>query len=140
MASWFLGNFKPSQSSDESGEKLKKKVDESQLVSKSAVLASKDEMTAKPSNSSSEGGPKRVICHGRVDRLEDKVPELWWKTVFADSMYLKTDGDVVEDPDITKDEINQLIKSIPEVQDIFTRKDNASNGGLHATFSCSTVS
>jgi hypothetical protein len=61
------------------------------------------------------------ICHGRIAKLEEKVPEFWWKTLFADSMYLKTDGDVVEDPDITKEEIEQLVDSIPEIRDIFLK-------------------
>lgn len=63
----------------------------------------------------------KAICRGRVANLADKVPEAWWKTVFADSMYLKTDGDVVEDPDITKDEIKQLIKFLPQVERVFQR-------------------
>ena len=47
------------------------------------------------------------ICHGRVkeDDFERMVPAQWWKTVFADGLYLKTDGDVVEDPEITREEI-----------------------------------
>jgi hypothetical protein len=46
-------------------------------------------------------------CHGRVteDDFEKMVPAQWWKHVFADSYYLKTDGDVVEDPEITKEEL-----------------------------------
>jgi hypothetical protein len=36
------------------------------------------------------------------------VPSSWWTTVFADSMYLKTDGDVIEDPEITREEIALL--------------------------------
>lgn len=47
------------------------------------------------------------ICHGRVKEgdFERMVPAQWWKTVFADGLYLKTDGDVVEDPEITREEI-----------------------------------
>ncbi|KAJ3035614.1 hypothetical protein HK097_004161, partial [Rhizophlyctis rosea] len=52
--------------------------------------------------------PAKPVCHGRVPDLEKMVPAHWWKTVFADSMYLKTDGDVVEDPDITTEEVAML--------------------------------
>jgi hypothetical protein len=47
------------------------------------------------------------VCHGRVPEqdFEKMVPAQWWKSVFADALYLKTDGDVVEDPEITKEEI-----------------------------------
>ncbi|KAJ3053933.1 hypothetical protein HDU99_007875, partial [Rhizoclosmatium hyalinum] len=48
--------------------------------------------------------PNVVHCHGRVDDLESMVPAEWWTQVFNDSMYLKTDGDVVEDPEVTKQE------------------------------------
>jgi hypothetical protein len=58
------------------------------------------------------------ICHGRVAQLQDKVPKSWWKTVFADEMYLRTDGDVVEDPDITKSEIGEFMKSVPAFLEI----------------------
>ncbi|TPX47760.1 D-alanine---D-alanine ligase [Synchytrium endobioticum] len=51
-----------------------------------------------------------LICHGRVSDLEAMVPSQWWKTVFADAMYLKTDGDVVEDPDITSEEVKMLVE------------------------------
>ena len=50
---------------------------------------------------------RNSVCHGRVpeEDFEKMVPDQWWKTVFADGLYLKTDGDVVEDPEITKEEI-----------------------------------
>lgn len=35
------------------------------------------------------------------------VPAQWWTTVF-DAMYLKTDGDMVEDVEVTKDEVGML--------------------------------
>lgn len=51
--------------------------------------------------------PLNATCHGRVveDDFERMVPAQWWKHVFADAYYLKTDGDVVEDPEITKEEL-----------------------------------
>ena len=50
------------------------------------------------------------VCYGRVKEsdFERMVPDQWWKTLFADDLYLKTDGDVVEDPEITKEEIRML--------------------------------
>jgi len=58
-------------------------------------------------------------CYGRVHNLEDMVPTQWWTTVF-DAMYLKTDGDVVEDPEITKEEIIMLEKDL-ELRKIFLK-------------------
>ena len=52
--------------------------------------------------------PTQSVCYGRLKDLEMMVPAQWWKTVFADSMYLKTDGDVIEDPEITNEEIALL--------------------------------
>lgn len=60
------------------------------------------------------------ICHGRVSNLQEMVPEQWWKTLFSDAMYLKTDGDVVEDPAITREELEELIR-IPEIKSIFMK-------------------
>jgi D-alanine-D-alanine ligase len=55
-----------------------------------------------------------TVCYGPVEDLGALVPVTWWKTVFSDALYLKTDGDVVEDADITKEEIS-LLRRIPEV-------------------------
>lgn len=54
------------------------------------------------------------VCHGPVNDVdfEKMVPAQWWKTLFADELYLKTDGDVVEDPEITREEI-RLTSRIP---------------------------
>lgn len=59
-------------------------------------------------------------CYGRVSDLETMVPAQWWKKVFADAIYLKTDGDVVEDPEITREEIAMLEKR-SGVAEIFQR-------------------
>lgn len=56
----------------------------------------------------------KVTCHGPVADLGSMVPALWWKGVFSDELYLKTDGDVVEDEDITREEIS-LLSNITEV-------------------------
>jgi hypothetical protein len=47
--------------------------------------------------------------YGRIRDLEAMVPKQWWTTVF-DELYLKTDGDVVEDPDITREEVSLLTR------------------------------
>ncbi|KAF9286518.1 hypothetical protein BGZ68_002841 [Mortierella alpina] len=71
-----------------------------------------------------------VICHGRVQDPESRVPDAWWKTVFGDNLYLQTDGDVVEDPAITLEEI-RLLESYGPIQDIFQR--TTSIGGTAQT-------
>jgi hypothetical protein len=60
-----------------------------------------------PANDVAASDKALSICFGRVNEadFERMVPAQWWKTVFADGLYLKTDGDVVEDPEITKEEI-----------------------------------
>ncbi|KAI8909940.1 hypothetical protein DFJ77DRAFT_550381 [Powellomyces hirtus] len=72
-----------------------------------------------------------AVCHGRVSDLEAMVPSHWWQTVFADAMYLKTDGDVVEDPEITKEEVG-LLESDPDIQSIFLRGSDKSFPGRPA--------
>ncbi|EDQ89489.1 uncharacterized protein MONBRDRAFT_25176 [Monosiga brevicollis MX1] len=52
-----------------------------------------------------------TVCHGIVDSLEAKLPEKWWETLF-DEMYLKTDGDVVENADITADEVDAILNAV----------------------------
>jgi len=46
---------------------------------------------------------------GAVEDLERYVPPDWWRRIF-DSLYLKTDGDVVNDPDITRKEVDMIIR------------------------------
>jgi len=60
---------------------------------------------------------KITVCHGRVKNPEAMVSDTWWKSVFADSLYLQTDGDVVEDPEITLQEI-RMMENIPAVHSI----------------------
>ncbi len=49
---------------------------------------------------------------GPVDSLEDHLPEEWWKTVFTKT-YLMTDGDVVENADNTREDIDLVSKIVP---------------------------
>ncbi|KAJ3008041.1 hypothetical protein HKX48_008806 [Thoreauomyces humboldtii] len=72
-----------------------------------------------------------AVCHGRVSDLGAMVPKQWWQTVFADAMYLKTDGDVVEDAEITKEEVG-LLESDPAIMNIFVRGGSAEKGTASA--------
>ena len=85
------------------------------------LLSSANLMNATSNLSKSK---KDVTCYGRVSKLETMVPEQWWKTVFSDALYLQTDGDVVEDPDITRDELEEIQNIIPDVKRIFNQGDN----------------
>lgn len=46
---------------------------------------------------------------GPVSDLERHLPTDWWRTLF-NALYLKTDGDVVENPENTKRDIDMVIK------------------------------
>ncbi|MFX1456387.1 MAG: methyltransferase domain-containing protein [Promethearchaeota archaeon] len=50
-------------------------------------------------------GKNSSICLGPVINLEEYVKNDWWKRIF-NSFYLKTDGDVVEDHNITNGEVD----------------------------------
>ncbi|HRQ45151.1 MAG TPA: methyltransferase domain-containing protein [Candidatus Goldiibacteriota bacterium] len=51
------------------------------------------------------GSKNRVITKGPVKNLEQHVHPEWWRNIF-NSYYIMTDGDVVEDNQITKQEID----------------------------------
>lgn len=53
--------------------------------------------------------PARTL--GPISDLERHLPSEWWKTLF-NSLYLKTDGDVVENDTNTKAEVDVLIDSL----------------------------
>lgn len=46
---------------------------------------------------------------GPISDLERHLPPDWWRTLF-NSLYLKTDGDVVENPENTRQEVDLVIK------------------------------
>ncbi|KAF9153668.1 hypothetical protein BG015_002926 [Linnemannia schmuckeri] len=81
--------------------------------------------TANTTNTSNTNG---VICHGRVKNPETMVSKTWWKTVFGDQLYLQTDGDVVEDPAITLEEV-RLLEGITAVRDILQASTTSSTSG-----------
>lgn len=53
-------------------------------------------------------GPQRTV--GPISDLERHLPSDWWKTLF-NSLYLKTDGDVVENLKTTAQEIDYIIRT-----------------------------
>ncbi len=55
------------------------------------------------------GHKNRFRSLGPVLNLEEHVPSDWWRYIF-NSTYLKTDADVVEDPNITKNEVDLFLK------------------------------
>ncbi|KAJ3006661.1 UNVERIFIED_CONTAM: hypothetical protein HDU68_003962 [Siphonaria sp. JEL0065] len=98
------------------------------------IVASKNSLDVALAPASATGG-KRVVpsaspkspqlsdestCYGKVDDLEAMVPAEWWTQVFSDSMYLKTDGDVVEDAEVTRQEIG-ILERDAEIKNIFLR-------------------
>ncbi|KAG0238986.1 hypothetical protein BGW41_008002 [Actinomortierella wolfii] len=60
------------------------------------------------------------VCRGRVADFDIMVPPAWWKSIFADDMYLKTDGDVVEDPEITLSEV-RILEADKQVQTVLAK-------------------
>ncbi len=48
---------------------------------------------------------------GPISDLERHLPEEWWRTLF-NAVYLCTDGDVVENYDNTKKEVDIIISSL----------------------------
>lgn len=55
---------------------------------------------------------KKALCAtlGPVSDLEKHLPKNWWKKIF-NATYLKTDGDVVENPENTAVDVDILIKA-----------------------------
>ncbi|KAG0258843.1 hypothetical protein BG011_003025 [Mortierella polycephala] len=61
-----------------------------------------------------------AVCYGRVHDPEERVSKTWWRDSF-DHLYLQTDGDVVEDPAITMEEIRRL-ESHETIRSILQKK------------------
>jgi len=53
---------------------------------------------------------------GPVEDLESYVKADWWREIF-NANYLRTDGDVVEDPDITESEISAFLSMVNVAED-----------------------
>jgi D-alanine-D-alanine ligase len=58
-----------------------------------------------------KGGSKMQKSLGPVINLEEHVYPDWWRRIF-NSIYLKTDADVVEDSEITRKEVNLFIEAV----------------------------
>ena len=58
-----------------------------------------------------KGGSKMQKSLGPVINLEEHVYTDWWRRIF-NSIYLKTDADVVEDSEITRKEVNLFIEAV----------------------------
>src|SRR3989304_4064507 len=67
---------------------------------------------------------------GPVENLEKHLQPDWWKRIF-NSMYLKTDADVVEDKGITVNEVNMFM-DILELSDDSFILDLACGQGRHS--------
>lgn len=64
-------------------------------------------MTSEKPNPSRNARRRRASI-GPVSDLESHLPAEWWRDIF-DSLYLKTDGDVVEDEENARLEVDRLI-------------------------------
>ncbi|MBN2756147.1 MAG: class I SAM-dependent methyltransferase, partial [Bacteroidales bacterium] len=73
--------------------------------------------------------PKIAITKGPVDNLEKHLNPDWWKRIF-NSIYLKTDADVVEDTQITKTEVT-LFSELLGIQNGNSLLDLACGQGRH---------
>ncbi|KPA17882.1 D-alanine--D-alanine ligase [Candidatus Magnetomorum sp. HK-1] len=66
---------------------------------------------------SKKNGNKALIeVLGPVDNLESYVKADWWRDIF-NANYLRTDGDVVEDKDITKQEVDIFLNAVDMPKD-----------------------
>ncbi len=73
--------------------------------------------------------PKAGKSKGPVQNLEHHLHPEWWKRIF-NSMYLKTDGDVVEDSKITESEVD-FFSQLINIQDNNSLLDVACGQGRH---------
>ncbi len=53
----------------------------------------------------------RHVCLGPIANLEAHLPEAWWQTLF-DALYVQTDGDVVENPEAARADIDQVLAHV----------------------------
>jgi len=60
-------------------------------------------------NGNNSNGKRVSISIGPVSSLEEHVRPDWWNKGVFNSNYLKTDGDVVDDPNITRQEIDYFL-------------------------------
>jgi D-alanine-D-alanine ligase len=68
-------------------------------------MKEKEEVVNTKSLKKAKNTSRIVKSLGPVSNLEEHVQSDWWRYIF-NSMYLKTDGDVIDDPIITAKEVN----------------------------------
>ena len=83
----------------------------------------------KPPHKNRPAPQKRTLL-GPVGNLEEHVHPDWWRGIF-NSLYLKTDADVVDDHEITKNEV-ELFKTILELSPDHFILDLCCGQGRHA--------
>jgi len=66
--------------------------------------------------SATNGKPRPRPTLGPLADLEAHLPAEWWRELFT-SLYLKTDGDVVENTEATRQEVDALLAAAPVDED-----------------------
>jgi len=69
-----------------------------------------------PPKSAPNGKPRPRPTLGPLADLEAHLPAEWWRELFT-SLYLKTDGDVVENIEATRQEVDALLAAAPVDED-----------------------
>ena len=80
-------------------------------------------------NKNKKNGTQHIQSHGPVKNLEDYLLPDWWQRIF-NSMYLKTDADVVDDGEITRFEVD-MFADILKLKDDSVVLDLACGQGRH---------
>ncbi len=78
---------------------------------------------------SKKNGTQHIHSHGPVKNLEDYLLPDWWQRIF-NSMYLKTDADVVDDGEITRFEVD-MFSDILDLKEDSIILDLACGQGRH---------
>jgi D-alanine-D-alanine ligase len=68
-------------------------------------------MSSHPARTSKVRRPAPLGSLGPVADLESHLPEEWWRKLF-NALYVKTDGDVVENADNTRNEVDIVLRSL----------------------------
>jgi len=69
-----------------------------------------------PSKSADNGKNRHRATLGPLADLETHLPAEWWRELFT-SLYLKTDGDIVENAEATRQEVDTLLAAAPVPRD-----------------------
>ena len=85
--------------------------------------------TTANNNKNKKNGTQHIQSHGPVKNLEDYLLPDWWQRIF-NSMYLKTDADVVDDGEITRFEVD-MFADILKLKDDSVVLDLACGQGRH---------